>query len=68
MNEKVQNLIIKYEKHLSHGESILQKLKHLGYESGIEHQQQSAINAIWRMILNDFATLTDTDSYDSKEK
>jgi len=68
MNEKVLTLINKYEKHLKNGETNLQEFRYLGFQSGPEYQQQVAINAIWRMVLNDFASLADNNSYESKEK
>lgn len=62
------NLIQKYEGYLDSGERNLREIEHSGKIHPQEYQTQRSFISIWRMVLNDLATLADNRTNEAAKK
>lgn len=68
MNRPLEDLILKYKKHLSTGERNLLEMAFKGKTNTWEYKLQKNYNALWRLFLKDLLLVADKMNYENKKQ
>lgn len=68
MAQDLEQIIQQYEKHLARGVHNLQEFEHSGRIGLVEYKIQKIIVRIWKMVLKNLRSLSDTTRDDHTKK
>ncbi|GEM_PF-2740923 len=68
MSISLEDLILKYKKHLSTGEKNLLEMSSNGKKDTWEYNLQKNFNKLWRLFLKDLLLVADKTHYENKKQ
>jgi hypothetical protein len=68
MNQSLEYLIEKYERHCERGERNLLELELFNKVDSVDYRTQKLLLRVWAMVLKDFKSLSDKSVHDHSKK